>query len=259
MPVCLFGQDSQVISVVEDSLRKEGVDIFCNASITGIGDSQQGKRISFSTTGEEQSLETACIAVCVGYRPNTEGLGLEECGIQTDNGAIKVNSRIKTSVPDIYAAGDVTGGIMLAHMGYEEGKVAAQNALGVLSHVNTDTVLRCIFTSPEAASVGLTEEEAASRGYNPVTGSFPFAANGMAQILGDTRGLVKIIADEKYRQILGVHIVGPNATGLIHEAALAIRLESTAFDLQQTIHAHPTPSEALWEASLDLTGEALHS
>jgi len=258
MAHCLSGQDREVVTVLEDSLRKEGIDIYCGASVSEIKDSPEGKSIVFKTGNEEKVIEAAAVAVCIGYKPNIDNLGLEECGIETGNGTIKVNEKMETSVPGVYAAGDITGGIMLAHAGYAEGRVAAQNAMGIDCCMDAAVVPQCIFTSPEVASAGLTEEEAAGSGYQTVIGRFPFAANGMAQIMGETRGLVKIVADEQYKQILGVHIVGPSASSLIHEAALAIKLEATAYDLQQTIHAHPTLAEALWEASLDVTGETLH-
>jgi len=148
--------------------------------------------------------------------------------------------------------------MMLAHVSFAEGRVAAENVTGKDSKIDYHAVPQCIFTLPEVASVGLTEEEAVAKGYQLRIGRFPFVASGMAKILGEQRGLVKIITDQDYGQILGVHIVGPRATSLIPEAALAMKLEATAEDIIATMHAHPTLSEAFWEAALDVTGAAIH-
>lgn len=153
---------------------------------------------------------------------------------------------MQTSVPGIYAAGDVTGGMMLAHVGFAEGKAAAENAMGGDSVMDYQTVPQCIFTSPEIASVGLSEEEAVARGYQVEIGRFPFSASGMAAILGETGGMVKIVTEKKYSRILGVHIAGPSASNLIAEAALAIKTELTPQEIIETIHAHPSLSETIW-------------
>jgi dihydrolipoamide dehydrogenase len=166
---------------------------------------------------------------------------------------------MQTSVSGIYAAGDVIGGMMLAYVGMEEGRVAAENAVGRDSRISYNAVPVCIFTLPEVASVGLTEEEAVSQGHQIRIGRFPFLANAMATILGDRRGLVKIITDEKLGQILGVHIVGPRATSLIPEVALAMKHELTTKEIVHTMHAHPSLSEAIAEAALDVTGETIHA
>ena len=199
------------------------------------------------------------MAISVGYKPNIEGLGLDECGIAIDKGSIQVNERMQTSVPGIYAAGDVVGGMMLAYVAIKEGTVAAENATGMNSKIDYHAIPQCIFTLPEVASVGITEEEAVAQGYEVEVGRFPFAANGMAMILGEQRGLVKIITEKKHGQILGVHIIGPHATGLIAEAAIAMKLESTHEDIIATTHTHPSLSEALWEAAMDVSGKAIHS
>jgi len=149
--------------------------------------------------------------------------------------------------------------MMLAYVAIEEGTVAAENATGMNSKIDYHAIPQCIFTLPEVASVGITEEEAVAQGYEVEVGRFPFAANGMAMILGEQRGLVKIITEKKHGQILGVHIIGPHATGLIAEAAIAMKLESTHEDIIATTHAHPSLSEALWEAAMDVSGKAIHS
>jgi len=258
MPHCLPGQDAEVVSTLEDVLRKEGIDIQCSVRVEGIEDAEKGKRVRFAGDGGESQIEVAAVAVCAGYQARIDDLGLDECGVLTNDGSIQVNEGMETSVPGVYAAGDVVGGPMLAHVGYAEGKVAAENAMGGQSEMDYQAVPQCIFTTPEVASVGLTEQEATARGHDVHVGRFPFVANGMATILGENQGLVKMVAERTYGQILGVHIVGPRATALIPEAALAIRTEATVQDIQATMHPHPTLSEALWEAALDLTGETLH-
>jgi len=258
MPHLLPAQDAEVASILEDALREDGVDIYCGAEVSRIEDIEGGKLVVLSQGRVEQKLEAEAVAVSVGQKPNIEGLGLNECGVVTDKGRIQANERMQTSVPDIYAAGDVVGGIMLAYVGFAEGKVAAENAMGRTSIVDYQAVPQCIFTSPELASVGLTEEEAVAQGYQIRIGRFPFSANGMAAILGERRGMVKIITEQKYSRILGVHVIGPWATSLIAEATLAMKLELTPQEIIATMHAHPTLSEALREAALDVTGETIH-
>jgi len=166
---------------------------------------------------------------------------------------------METSVPNIYAAGDAIGGMMLAYVAMEEGVIAAENAAGRNSTIDYQAVPRCVFTLPELASVGLTEEEAIAQESQVQVGKFPFAANSMAAILGERKGLVKIISEQKYGQILGVHIIGPRATELIAEATLAMKLDVTPQEIIATIHSHPSLSEAFREAALDITGETIHA
>ena len=258
MPHCLPTQDAEIAAILEGVLREDGIQVCCSARVAKIEDVKGGKAVVFSEGGTEQKIEAEAVAIAVGYKPNIEGLGLDECGVTIDKGGIQVNERMQTSAPDIYAAGDVVGGMMLAYVAIAEGIVAAENAMGINSKIDYQAVPQCIFTLPEVASVGLTEEEAVAQGYEIQVGKVPFLANGMATILGERRGLVKMVTEQKYGQILGVHIIGPNATGLIAEAALAMRLESTHEDITATIHAHPNLSEILWEAAMDVSGKAIH-
>jgi len=258
MSHCLPTQDAETASVLEDVLRGDGIQVYSSAQVNRIEDFAGGKRVIFSEGKAEQRLEAKAVAICVGYKPTIESLGLDECGVAINRGSIQVNERMETSVPGIYAAGDVIGGMMLAYVGFAEGKVAAENAVGKDSKIDYRAVPQCIFTLPEVASVGLTEEQAVEQGYQIQIGRFPFIANGMAAILGETRGLVKMVTEQQYGQILGVHIIGTRATSLIPEAVLAIKLEATSQDIVATMHAHPTLSEALWECALDVTGETIH-
>ena len=259
MPHCLPAQDDEIALLLEGVLREDGIQVCCSAKVSKIEDVSGGKAVVFSNGESEQKIEAAAVAVSVGYRPNTEGLGLKECGVVVEKGGIRVNEKMETSVPNIYAAGDVVGGMMLAYIAMAEGTVAAENALEQDSKIDYNAVPQCIFTLPEVASVGLTEQEAAAQGHEVAIGRFPFAANGMAAIMGEKRGLVKVISEPKYGQILGVHIIGPQATCLIAEAVMAMKLESTVDDILATIHAHPSLSEAIWEAAADVKGRAIHN
>jgi len=258
MPHCLPAQDAEIVAILDDAFKQDGTDVYCGVQVRRIEDSGGSKRVVFSDGESEQKLEAQAVAVCAGSRPNVEGLGLEECGVELENGCIRVNEKMETTAPGIYVAGDITGGMMLAYVAFAEGMVAADNASGKHSEMDYSVVPQCIFTSPEVASCGLTEEEARARGFELKIGRFPFIANGMAHILGECRGLVKIITERKYGQILGVHIIGPRATSLIQEVALAMKLEATSEDIARTLHPHPSLSEAIWESALDVRGETLH-
>ena len=258
LPHILPLEDAELASILARALKEDGIQIYEGVKVSRIEDSGEGKIAVISTGEAEQKLEVEVVAIAVGYSPNVEGLGLDEAGVAVNKGGIQVNEHMETSVPNIYAAGDVIGGMMLAYVAMEEGVIAAENALGRNSTIDYQAVPRCTFTLPELASVGLTEEEATAQGYQIRVGKFPFSANGMATILGERRGLVKIITEQKYGQILGVHIIGPSATELIAEATLAMKLDATPREIVATMHAHPTLSEALREAALDVTGETIH-
>ena len=258
LPHILPLEDAELTAILAKALKDDGVQVYEGTRVSKIEDAGNGKTVTISNGEGEKKLEAEVVAIAVGYRPNGDGIGLEEAGVTLNKGAVQVNERLETGAPDIYAAGDVIGGMMLAYVAMEEGIVAAENALGRSSTIDYQAVPKCTFSLPELASVGLTEEEAIAREYPVQVGRFPFAANSMATILGERRGLVKIITEPKYGQILGVHIIGPRATDLIAEATLAMKLEVTPQDIVATIHAHPSLSEALHEAALDITGETLH-
>ncbi|MFC1915845.1 dihydrolipoyl dehydrogenase [Chloroflexota bacterium] len=258
LPHILPLEDAESASILARALKTDGIQIYEGVKVGRIEESREGKVAVISTGETEQKLEVEVVAIAVGYSPNTEGLGLEEAGVAASKQGIQTNEHMETNAPGIYAAGDATGGIMLAYVAMEEAVVAAENALGRNSTIDYQAIPRCTFTLPELASVGLTEAEATAQGYQIRLGKFPFAANGMATILGERRGQVKIITEQKYGQILGVHIIGPGATALIAEAALAMKLDATPQEIINTMHAHPTLSEALREAALDVSGETIH-
>jgi dihydrolipoamide dehydrogenase len=205
-----------------------------------------------------QTIECDQILSTVGRRPYSEGLGLENVGLELDRGFLPVDRQMRTKVPNIYAIGDIAGQPMLAHKGSKEGLVAAAVIAGQPEEYDVRCVPAVIFTAPEMASVGLTEEQCKERGLDYKTGSFPFAASGRAMSLMETEGFVKIICDAGTDELLGVHMVGPDVTELIAEAALGIEMGATAEDIARTIHAHPTLPEAFMEAAEAVHGMAVH-
>jgi dihydrolipoamide dehydrogenase len=258
LPHILPLEDAELTAILAKALKDDGVQLYEGTKVSRIEDSPGGKAALISDGQTEGKLEAEAVVIAVGYRPNADGFGFEEAGIALNRGAIQVNKRMETGVPGIYAAGDCTGGIMLAYVAMEEGIVAAENAMGQDAKIDYDVVPKFTHSLPELASVGLTEEEAGARGHEIKVGRFPFAANSIATILGERRGLIKIVTESKYGQILGVHILGPRATELIAEATLAMKMEATVSDIVATLHAHPSLSEAMHEAALDVTGETIH-
>jgi len=261
MPQVLPTEDTEIANMLMDILKKEGMEIFTDVSVTSISGSQQGREVVSFTTGDgnnKQERVAEKVLLAVGRSPNTDDLGGDKLGLNVDNGKLVVSERMETNIPGIYAIGDVIGGLMLAHVAMAEGKCAVENILGNDCQIDYQTVPRCVYTSPAVACVGLTEAKAKQDYGDIKIGRFPFRANGKALILNETEGTVKIIADAQYGQILGVHILGPQATELIAEAVLGMRMEVTFEDAASTIHAHPTLSEAMMEAFLDVSGSRIH-
>lgn len=259
MPQILPSEDLEVASALEKTLRRFKIQTLTNCRVNGISEGTDGKRKVVATIGEEEKVfEAQYILMAAGRRANLKGLGLLEAGVRFDKKGIEVNERMETSAPGVYAIGDVTGKWLLAHFAMAQGVVAAENSLGHEARLDSRVVPRCVYTLPEVAAVGLTEKEATDAGYDLKIGRFPFAGNGKATIIGERNGFVKIVAEAKYDEILGVHIFGPHATDLIGEAVLAMRLEGTAADIARAIHPHPTLTEALMEAALDVDGMAVH-
>jgi len=249
-------EDREIAAQIHGMMEKRGITILTKAKIAKIDETESGKKLSVVSEKEQRQIVTEEV-LFTDRAPNIKNLGLETIGVRVDKGKIVVDNEMKTNVPDVYAAGDVTGG-WLAHVAFAEGVVAAENAMGLRSTMDYNVIPRCTFTNPEVASVGLTEEQAKARGYSVRLGRFPFLANGRALTLREHEGFVKIIADDKSGEILGVHIIGPRATDLISEAALAMKLEATVEEIANTIHPHPTLAETLREAALDAAGKPLH-
>ena len=259
MPQIIPREDMEIASLLRDILKQDGIEIFTGAEVTHIEGTEQGEKvISFRTKEGDSQIKAEQVVISVGRQANTDGLGIEKLGITSDKGRIVVNEQMETSVSGVYAIGDVIGGHMLAHVAMHEGICAAENALGNKNQMSYRAVPRCVYTLPEMAAVGLTEAEAREEHQDVQVGRFSFSGNGRALTLNQTQGMVKIIADTTYGEILGVHIIGPNATELIAEAVLAIQLEATYKDLANAIHAHPTLSEAMGEAALGVEGRTIH-
>ncbi|MDR2492127.1 MAG: dihydrolipoyl dehydrogenase [Coriobacteriales bacterium] len=249
--------DREMGAFVRSKLEAKGIAVMTEAKLLSVQEHNKVAEVSVEAMGSVQTLSAERVLVAIGRRADTESLNLEGIGIAANRGCIVVDSRQRTSVEGIYAIGDCTGGTMLAHVASQQGEAAAENALGHYVDYDGKTVPSCVYTDPELASVGLSEEQAKERGVDYIVGRFPLAANGKSLVMGSD-GLVKIIAGKRYGEILGVHIVGPRATDLIVEGALAIGLEATLDELIATVHAHPTVGEALREAALAAQGRAIH-
>jgi dihydrolipoamide dehydrogenase len=234
--------------------------VYVDTRIEKLTRTDQGAEVlARSTSGKTESFRAEKILMAVGRKPLSEGIGLEAAGVATEKGYIRVDGLMRTKVPGIYAIGDVVPTAQLAHVASAEAVVAVEHMAGKEARpLNYDQVPGCTYSSPEIGSIGLTEAKARERGYDVAVGKFPFAANGKARILNETSGFVKIVGEKKYDEVLGVHIIGPRATELISEAGTALRLEATSEELVQTIHAHPTLSEAIHEASEAVEGLPIH-
>lgn len=259
LPRIVAQEDADASAVIETALKRNGIKINTGARVKSIEKSDGGCVTVFTAQdGVDKKIESNLVLMGVGRVPNTSDLGIEALGIEAQKGAIKVNGKMETSVPGIYAAGDAIGGIMLAHVAMEEAIVAVDNAGGSNEEMRYDHVPRCVYTIPEIAGAGLTEMEAAARNIPVKIGKFPFSASGKAATMGERDGFVKVIADAAGEKILGVLIAGAEATELIAEAVIAMKGGVTAGGLGETIHAHPTLSEAVKEAALAVSGKAIH-
>jgi len=252
--------DPECAQVVARKLAKQGVDILTNAKAKGQKKSGNGYEVTIEIGGKEQTLKCDKILVTVGRKPNSDQSGLKAAGLQIDEkGFIKVDAQRRTNVPNIFAIGDIACQPMLAHKASHEGVLVAEIIGGKNRVYDAKTVPAVVFTDPEIASAGMMESEARAKGYNDLMiGKFPFAANGRAVSLMETDGFIKMIADAKTQILLGVHIVGPEASNLISEAALAIEMGARMEDLALTIHPHPTLGEAMMESAEATLGHAIH-
>ena len=249
--------DREISEMLKNKLIKDGIEIHTNHKVTKIEESSEGLKVSFS--GEKDLVVNAeKVLIAVGRTANIKDLNLEAVGIKTERTYIVVNDKMETNIKNIYAIGDCTGKNMLAHVASDQGIVAVENIMGKNKEMDYKTVPACVYTKPELATVGLTEEQAKEKGIDYKVGKFPLIANGKSLIMNETTGIIKVISDKKYDEILGVHILGPRATDLIAEAALALRLEATTEEIITTVHAHPTVGEAIREAVLAVNKEAIH-
>ncbi|MED0932357.1 dihydrolipoyl dehydrogenase [Bacillus mobilis] len=256
-PQLLPGEDEDIAYILKEKLENDGVKIFTEAALKGLNNYK--KQASFEYEGNIQEANPEYVLVSVGRKPRVQELDLENAGVQFSNKGISVHEHMQTNVSHIYAAGDVIGGIQLAHVAFHEGTTAALHACGEDVKVNYHAVPRCIYTSPEIASVGLNEKDAREQYGDIQIGEFPFTANGKALIIGEQAGKVKVIVEPKYQEIIGISIIGPRATELIGQGTVMIHTEVTADIMRDYIAAHPTLSEAIHEALLQAVGHAVHA
>jgi dihydrolipoamide dehydrogenase len=257
----LGGMDGEVSKQFQRMLAKQGFEFRLGAKVTAVAKKGKGASVTFEPVkgGEAETIEADAVLVSTGRRPFTDGLGLDEAGIARDErGRVQIDGRFQTSVPGIYAIGDVVAGPMLAHKAEEEGVAVAELLAGKAGHVNYDVIPGVVYTSPEIASVGKTEEELKQAGIAYNAGKFPFSANGRARSMLQTDGFVKVLADKATDRVLGVHIVGFGAGEMIHEAAVLMEFGGSSEDLARTCHAHPTMSEAVKEAALAAFSKPIH-
>ncbi len=257
----LGGMDGEVSKQFQRILAKQGMEFNLGAKVTGVVKSGDGAKVTFEPVkgGEAQTLDADVVLVATGRKPYTAGLGLEESGVALDNrGRVEIDGHYRTNVAGIYAIGDVVKGPMLAHKAEDEGVALAEILAGQHGHVNYDVIPGVVYTQPEVASVGKTEEELKAAGVSYKVGKFPFTANGRARAMLASDGFVKVLADKDTDRVLGVHIIGLGAGEMIHEAAVLMEFGGSSEDLGRTCHAHPTMSEAVKEAALATFFKPLH-
>ena len=258
LPRILANMDSEISKKSVLALKKKGINIETDAKVMQISKDKGAFRLLTEGKKGENEIAADAVLVSVGRAPNVEGLELESLGVEYGRTGITVDETYQTNVPGIYAIGDVTGGKMLAHIASEEGIAAVDNIMGLKGHLNYDAVPGCVFSFPEIATVGLSEEEAKEKGIDYTSSKFLFGANGKALTIGEEEGFVKVLAETETKRIIGVHIMGPHASDLIHEAVLAVGHKMTAADITGVVHAHPTLSEAFMEAALGIESKAIH-
>ncbi|MFY4776239.1 dihydrolipoyl dehydrogenase [Metabacillus sp. RGM 3146] len=254
-------EDHEISKEMERLLKKKGISIITGAKVLAESlDKTEGVTISAEKNGENQSYTAEKMLVSVGRQANVEGIGLENTDIQLEKGFIAVNKQYQTKESHIYAIGDVNGGLQLAHVASHEGIKAVEHAANLNpAPIDYTQISKCVYSTPEVASVGLTEKEAEEKGFNVKKGKFSFRAIGKALVFGESDGFVKIIADADTDDLLGVHMIGPHVTDMISEAGLAKVLDATPWEIAHTIHPHPTLAEAIGEAALAVDGNAIHS
>lgn len=260
MPTILPIEDKEVTKVVAEKFKKSGMDMHTETKVDKIDTSGKQVKVRMSDKdGKKKDLTADVALMAIGVQGNIENIGLEELGVKTEKGYIKVDEYYHTNVEGVYAIGDVAGPPWLAHVASHEGIVCVEKIAGVDTHpINYDNIPGCTYCQPQVASIGFTEEKAKEKGYDIKVGRYPFRVHGKAIAAGETDGFVKLVFDGKYGELLGAHIVGSEATELIAELGMAKTLEATKEEIVRTVHAHPTFAEAIMEAAGDAYGEAVH-
>jgi dihydrolipoamide dehydrogenase len=258
LPKLLPMMDGELTDSLRQMMEERDISIMTNAKVLSVENSNIGAKVNVEVAGAVQSFDAEKVLVAVGRRTDTAALNLDAVGIKHDRGRIIVNNKMETNIPGVYAIGDCLGKVMLAHVASDQGEIAAENALGHSAVYDGKTNPSCVYTNPEFAGVGLTEEQVKEQGIDYFVGSFPLVANGKSLIMNGGKGMVKLLFGKKYGELLGAHILGPRATDLIAELAISIGLEATADELISTIHAHPTVAEAVREGALAAYKRAIH-
>jgi len=255
----LPNEDQDVSEEVEKNFKKSGMKISKGVRVSKIQSMKQSAKVFLESEEIEKIIKAEKVLLAVGVTGNIDNLGLRDLGIEIETGAIKVDNFNRTNIENIYAIGDVCGPPWLAHVASAEGHVAAEHSAGInVAPIDYANIPGCTYCQPQVGSLGMTEEEAISAGFNIKIGKFSFQASGKAMAVGSTKGFVKLIFDKKYGELLGAHIVGSEATEMIAELGIAKALEATWDDLSMTVHAHPTLSEAIMEAAMDAQGHSIH-
>jgi len=253
-------EEEEVSTELAKAFKKQGIKVLTNHKVTSLVAKDGAVEVQVETDGETKELEAEQALIAIGVKPNSASLGLEEVGVKlTDNGMVEIDERMATNIPGIWAIGDVTGKLMLAHVGSAQGIVCAENIAGEDTIVlDYEMLPKVTFSQPQVASFGMSEATAEERGYEIKVGRYPFQANGKALGLGESAGWVKIITDAKYGEILGAHMIGPEVTELLPELTLAQMMEITTAEIAQNVHAHPTLSEVLMEAAHGAEGHSIN-
>ncbi|MFC1935565.1 dihydrolipoyl dehydrogenase [Chloroflexota bacterium] len=259
LPRLLPIEDEEISRLLERSFARQGIKLLTGTRVKTAAKWENGLRLEVEWGEEATALEAERVLVAVGIQANTEDLGLDKIGVELERGYVKVDASMSTNVPGVYAIGDVTGILPLAHVAQAQGVLAVERIAGLDSpNLNYELMPKATYCHPQVASFGLTEKQAVERGHEVKMGRFPFQASGKAQAIGEVEGMVKVVADKSHGEMLGVHMIGPDVTELLGELSLGRLLEGTTHELGRLVHSHPTLSEALKEAALDADGQAIH-
>ena len=260
LPRIVPSEDEEVSIELAKAFKKEKINTLVSTKVEKIETTEKGVKVTVSSEAGEQVIEAEQALMAIGFKPNTQGIGLEDVGVKiSEHGAIEIDERMATNVSGIWAIGDVTAKLMLAHVGSAQGMICAEQIAGLETHtLDYEMMPRATYCHPQVASFGITEAQAIERGHEIKVGRFPFQANGKALGLNESPGWVKIISDAKYGEILGAHMIGPEVTELLPELTIAQMMELTAAEIARNVHAHPTLSETLMEAAHGIEGHAIH-
>ena len=259
LPRLVPTEDEEISQVLERAFSRQGINVITGATVTGLDTRPDGVAVSVDKDSVAQTITCEKGLVAIGVQPNTEGLGLEELGISTQDGGIQIDDNMATNVPGVYAIGDVTGKLPLAHVASAQGVTAVEHIAGLDTQpLDYVSMPRATYCQPQIASFGLTEAQAREQGHEVKVGRFNVQANGKALAMGETEGIVKLVVDAQYGELLGGHMIGPEVTELLGELSMARLLEGTTLELGWMVHAHPTLSEMLKEAALDAQGRTIH-